>query len=77
MGNVMRLKQSKGMAIETVAYVVLAVIALIIFWIFLTDATPAVISLVDAMVTSIKCAVCEMFGSSAQLLLARSICKGC
>ena len=69
------LKTEKGMALETVGYLVLAIIALIVLWIFLSEMAPAITSVVEDIVKGIACEVCNILGPIGWLV--SGVCRGC
>jgi hypothetical protein len=53
------MKIRKGIALTTVGYLVLAIIALVVLWIFLWNITPEISNIVDQIITGIICKICS------------------
>lgn len=68
-------KMIKAMAMETVGYLVLAVIALVILWVFLSNIAPAITSTVKNIVRGIGCEICGIFGWAGWIM--SSFCRSC
>jgi len=66
---------SKGIAIETVVYAVLAVVALAILWIFLSKVAPAIKGTVENIVKGMGCKLCGILGIAGWLM--SGFCRAC
>jgi|GEM_PF-5132371 hypothetical protein len=56
-------RKPKGMAMETVGYLVLAVVALILLWVFLSSIAPDISNAIAGFAGEILCKICkEMVG---------------
>lgn len=65
---------SKGIAIETVGYLLLAVVALILLWVFLNKSTPHIITAVNNIVSGMMCYLCKMMNWAKHIM---PFCWGC
>ncbi len=74
MGNDMK-KRRKGIAIETIVYLVLAIVGLIVLWVFLSGLAPVIKTTVEEIVKGIGCKICEIFGVAGWVLSA--FCRNC
>ena len=58
----------KGMALETVGYLILAVIGLIMIWIFFMAIAPSISTIVLRLANDMKCAICNMMGAFKHMM---------
>jgi hypothetical protein len=65
----------KGLAIETVVLIVLAIVGLVIIWIFLSKVTPAITSMAEDIIKGIACQICNALGLLKYLV--GGVCWGC
>lgn len=56
------IRMSKGMAIETVIYLALAVISLIVLWMFFSSIAPPITAAIVNLINDVKCSICDMIG---------------
>ena len=75
--NVTDRAASKGIAIETIGYLILAVIALIVLWIFLSKMMPIVTDTVNNIIHGLVCQICNIFGWLKNIIAVVGICSGC
>lgn len=64
----------KGMAIETVGYLVLAVLALILLFVFFSNIVPFIKDAVESIIIGIKCWFCNILDWGKYLV---PFCWGC
>jgi uncharacterized membrane protein YkgB len=70
--------QPKGIAVETIGYLVLAIVALILIWIFLSKLAPYVTDAIYDVINGFVCYMCDSilgwWKGAAQLV---GFCGGC
>jgi len=65
----------KGIAIETIGYLVLAVIALVLLWVLLLKLAPHITDMVTAIVNGIRCYICNKILGLGKWVVG--FCWGC
>lgn len=65
----------KAIAIETIVYVVIAIAALVILWLFLMKTSPAITETVESIVKGLGCQICGVLGAVGWI--ASGFCRGC
>jgi hypothetical protein len=65
----------KGLAIETIVYIVVAIVGLIILWIVLSKLAPAITSTTENIVRGLGCEICNMLGTLGWIF--SGFCRSC
>ncbi len=60
MSESMKRKNDKGIAIETIAYLVLGVVGLVLLWIFLSKTIPFISDFTESLIEGIRQSICNL-----------------